>query len=75
MDRDMVPNFKQEEYAKAGLKTFPGSYGLGVTRWSALGAVILLFAASVAAVPYGLGSWLLRVNRLIKAQKKTAPHA
>jgi protoheme IX farnesyltransferase len=49
---------QEGEYRKAGLATFPGSYGMGVTRWSILASTLALVAASLVAVPVGLGSWL-----------------
>ncbi len=46
------------EYAKAGLRTFSGSYGLQATRWGILIAAIALLAVCVLAVPLGLASWI-----------------
>lgn len=50
--------YRQREYARAGVKTFPDVYGLGFTRGQAIFWTALLLPVSLLLVPMGVAGWI-----------------
>lgn len=50
--------YRQKEYDRAGIATFPGRYGPGAARWHALLWTAALLPVSLLLVPLGHAGWL-----------------
>jgi len=57
--------FRQSEYRKAGLTSLPLERGDDVARWTAVGTLVALVAASVLPVVVGLSGWLYLLVALV----------